>query len=88
MSIHASLTRRQALLLSGAAAAGLAGAALPRWAQAAPAAQPALPVPRLIESRNGEPVTLTLQRTQHRFGTGPAVPARGRAMFYREGEVR
>jgi FtsP/CotA-like multicopper oxidase with cupredoxin domain len=82
MSIHASLTRRQALLLSGAAAAGLAEAALPRWAQAAPAPQATLPVPRLIEARNGEPVTLMLQRTQHSFGTGPAVPARGISASY------
>lgn len=80
MSIHASLTRRQALLLSGAA--GLAAAALPRWAQAAPDPQAALPVPRLIEARNGELVTLTLQRTQHRFGAGPAVPARGISASY------
>lgn len=80
MSIHASLTRRQALLLSGAA--GLAAAVLPRWAQAAPTPRAALPVPRLIEARNGEPVTLALQRTQHRFGTGPAVPAQGISASY------
>jgi FtsP/CotA-like multicopper oxidase with cupredoxin domain len=82
MSIDTSLTRRQALLLSGSAAASLAAAGLPRWAQAAPAAAQALPIPRLIEARNGEPVTLALQKTQHRFGAGAAVPARGISASY------
>ncbi len=55
---------------------------MPRWAQATPAPRDALPVPRWIEARNGEPVTLALQRTQHRFGTGPAAPARGISASY------
>jgi FtsP/CotA-like multicopper oxidase with cupredoxin domain len=82
MSIETSLTRRQALLLSGSAAASLAAAGLPRWAQAAPAAAQALPMPRLIEARNGEPVTLALQKTLHRFGAGPGVPAGGISASY------
>ncbi len=82
MSTDTSLTRRQALLLSSSAVAGLAAVGLPRWAQGAPTAAQALPVPRLIEARNGEPVTLTLQKTQHRFGAGAAVPARGISASY------
>ncbi len=42
----------------------------------------ALPIPQLIEARSGEPVTLTLQKTQHRFGSGPAVPSRGISASY------
>ena len=38
MSIKTSLTRRQALSLSGSAAAGAVAAGLPRWAQGAPSA--------------------------------------------------
>ncbi len=82
MSTTRSLTRRQALLLSGSAAAGLAAAGLPRWAQGAPSAGQGLPIPRLIEARNGEPVVLTLQKTQHRFGSGPLVPSRGISASY------
>jgi FtsP/CotA-like multicopper oxidase with cupredoxin domain len=82
MSIDISLTRRRALLLSGSAAASLAAAGLPRWAQGAPTAAQTLPVPRLIEASNSEPVALALQRTQHRFGAGPAVPARGISSSY------
>ena len=82
MSIDTSLTRRQALLLSGSAAASLAAAGLPRWAQGAPSAAQALPIPHLIEARSGEPVTLALQKTQHRFGPGAAVPARGISASY------
>jgi blue copper oxidase len=81
MSIDTWLTRRQALLLSGSAAAA-AAAGLPRWAQGAPAAAQPLPIPRLIEARNGEPVTLTLQQTQHRFEPGALVPARGISSSY------
>jgi FtsP/CotA-like multicopper oxidase with cupredoxin domain len=80
MSIETPLTRRQALF--GSAAAGLAAAGLPRWAQGAPAGGQALPIPQLIEARSGEPVTLTLQKTQHRFGSGPAVPSRGISASY------
>lgn len=82
MSIKTSLTRRQALMLSGSAAAGLVAAGLPRRAQAAPSAGLALPIPQLIEARSGEPVTLTLQKTQHRFGSGPAVASRGISASY------
>ena len=81
MPIDTSLTRRQALLLSGSAAA-LAAAGLSRWAQGASTAAQALPIPRLIEARNGEPVTLTLQKTQHRFGGGAPVPAQGISSSY------
>ena len=82
MSIKTSLTRRQALMLSGAAAAGLAVGGLPRWARGAPSAASPLPIPQLIEARNGEPVTLSLQKTQHRFGPGPAVPSQGISSSY------
>jgi FtsP/CotA-like multicopper oxidase with cupredoxin domain len=82
MAIDSSLTRRQALLLSGSAAASLAVAGWPRLAHAAPSGGPPLPIPQLIEARPGEPVTLTLQKTQHRFGAGPAVPARGISASY------
>ena len=56
------LTRRQALLLSGSAAAGLAAAGLPRWAHSAPSSALALPIPKLIEARNSEPVTLVVAK--------------------------
>ena len=82
MSIDTSLTRRQALMLSGSAAASLAAAGLPRWAHAAPSGGPSLAIPQLIEARSGEPVTLKLQKTQHRFGAGAAVPARGISASY------
>jgi FtsP/CotA-like multicopper oxidase with cupredoxin domain len=82
MSVNTSLTRRQALMLSGSAAAGLAAAGLPRWARGAPSSGATLPIPRLIEARNGEPVTLSLQKTLHRFGSGPAVPSRGISSTY------
>jgi cuproxidase len=81
MSIDTSLTRRKALLLSGSAAAVVA-AGLPKWAQGAPTAAQALPIPRLIEASDGEPVTLTLQKTQHRFEPGARVPARGISASY------
>ena len=82
MSINTSLTRRRALMLSGSAAAGLAVTGLPRWARGAPSTGAALPIPQLIEARNGEPVSLSLQKTQHRFGPGAAVPARGISSSY------
>ena len=82
MSIDTSLTRRQALMLSGSAAASVAAVGLPRWVHAAPSGGALLPIPQLKEARNGEPVTLTLQKTQHRFGAGPAVPARGISATY------
>lgn len=82
MSINTLLTRRRALMLSGSAAAGLAVTGLPRWALGAPSSGAALPIPQLIEARNGEPVTLSLQKTQHRFGSGAAMPARGISSSY------
>jgi FtsP/CotA-like multicopper oxidase with cupredoxin domain len=80
MSIDTSLTRRQALLLSGSAAA-LAAVGLSRWAQGATTADH-LPIPHLIEARNSEPVVLALQKTQHRFGGAATVPARGISSSY------
>ncbi|PWB57100.1 MAG: multicopper oxidase CueO [Bradyrhizobiaceae bacterium] len=70
-----SLTRRRMLELSGAAAVGIASGARPRLARGA--GSPPLPVPTLIEARSGEPVTLTLQKSRHRFGAGAAVPSTG-----------
>jgi FtsP/CotA-like multicopper oxidase with cupredoxin domain len=82
MSSGTSLTRRQALLLSGSAAASLAAVGWPRWANAAPSDGPPLPIPQLIKAHDGEAVALTLQNTQHRFGSGPAVAARGISASY------
>ncbi|HEY8267327.1 MAG TPA: multicopper oxidase domain-containing protein [Xanthobacteraceae bacterium] len=82
MSIKTSLTRRQVLLLSGAAAAGLTFGSLPQWARSAPTNAPSLPIPALIEARNGEPVTLSLQKSVHRFGHGAAVPSTGISSSY------
>ena len=70
MSIKTSLTRRQALMLSGSAAAGLAVAGLPRWARGAPSSGATLPIPQLIEARNGEPVTLRCRRRNIDLGRG------------------
>ncbi len=77
-----SLTRRQALLLSGGAAAGLALGGVPLWARNASSAAPPLPIPTLIDARAGEPVTLALQKTRHRFGAGAAVPSTGISASY------
>ena len=82
MSTKRSLTRRQALLYSAAGAAGFALGSVPRLtANAAAAARP-LPIPTLIEARNGEPVTLALQKSSHRFGSGAAVPSTGISSSY------
>jgi FtsP/CotA-like multicopper oxidase with cupredoxin domain len=75
-----SLTRRQALLLSGAAAATLDG--LPFSALGASLDGPTLPVPSLIDARDGETVTLALQRSRHRFGAEPAVRSSGISASY------
>ncbi|HWB45005.1 MAG TPA: multicopper oxidase domain-containing protein [Hyphomicrobiaceae bacterium] len=88
MSGRSALTRRQALMLSASATAGLVTAGLPRWALGAPAAAQPLPIPRLIEARSGEPVTLTLQKTQHRFLPGRAVPSHGISASYLSPVVR
>lgn len=82
MSFKDSLTRRQALLLSASAAAGFALNGLPRFAHGAPSSAPTLPIPSLIDARDGEAVTLTLQRTRHRFGLGAAVPSTGISSSY------
>ena len=82
MSKPSALTRRQALLLSASATAGFVASVLPRWAQGAPAAVQALPIPTLIEASSGEPVTLALQKTQHRFVPGRAVPSQGISASY------
>lgn len=82
MSKPSALTRRQALLLSASATAGFVASVLPRWAQGAPAAVQALPIPTLIEASSREPVTLALQKTQHRFVPGRAVPSQGISASY------
>ncbi|MBI4274300.1 MAG: multicopper oxidase domain-containing protein, partial [Rhizobiales bacterium] len=82
MSVSTSLTRRQALMLSSAAAAGLALGSLPRLARSAPSLASSLPIPTLIEARNGEPVILSLQKSRHRFGSGPVVASTGISSSY------
>ena len=82
MSINTSLTRRQALVLSSAAAAGFAVGGLPRAARSALLTAPFLSIPTLIEARNGEVVTLSLQKTRHRFGSGSPVPSTGISSSY------
>lgn len=82
MSSKTTLTRRQALVLSGAGAAGLALGTLPQWADAAPSTAPPLPIPTRIDARDGEPVTLTLQKSRHRFGSGTAVLSTGISASY------
>lgn len=82
MSNKKSLTRRQALLLSGGAAAGLTLGGVPLWARSASSAALPLPIPTLIEARDGEPVTLALQKSRHRFGSGAAVPSTGISASY------
>ena len=82
MSTKTILTRRQALLLSGAGAAGLALGSMPLWARGTSSAAPALPIPTLIEARDGEPVTLALQKSRHRFGSGAAVASTGISSSY------
>lgn len=77
MSKKSSFTRRETLMMSSAAAAGLALGGVPRWASGAPVIAPSLPIPTLIEARDSEPVTLTLQKTRHRFGAGAAAAATG-----------
>jgi FtsP/CotA-like multicopper oxidase with cupredoxin domain len=65
------------LALSGAAAVGLATGGPPQPARGALSSAPPLPIPALIEARDGEPVTLALQKTRHRFGAGASVPSTG-----------
>ena len=58
-----SLSRRQFIQASGIA---LCAGAMPRTASAAGQQQP-LPIPPLIESRRGQPLFLTLQRSHWSF---------------------
>lgn len=58
-----SLSRRQFIQASGIA---LCAGAIPRTASAAGQQQP-LPIPPLIESRRGQPLFLTLQRSHWSF---------------------
>lgn len=82
MSVKSSFTRRRALLLSASAAAGLALDSLPRFAHGAPSGAPTLPIPDLIDAHDGEAVTLSLRKTRHRFGSGPAVSSMGISSSY------
>jgi FtsP/CotA-like multicopper oxidase with cupredoxin domain len=66
MTNDTPVTRRRALLLSGAAAAGFAVDRMSGVARAQ-ASSASLPLPELIDARDGEPVTLTLQHSRHRF---------------------
>jgi FtsP/CotA-like multicopper oxidase with cupredoxin domain len=81
MTTTHSLTRRQALLASGAAIAGLAAGSFPPLAFGQTASPP-LPIPKLIEARDAEPVTLMLQKSRHRFRAGAAVPSFGISSTY------
>lgn len=66
-----SLSRRQFIKASGVA---LCAGAAPLKAHAA-GQQPALPVPPLLESRRGQPLFLTLQRSHWSFTPAPAPPS-------------
>ncbi len=68
-----SLSRRQFIKASGVA---LCAGAAPLKAHAA-GQQPALPVPPLLESRRGQPLFLTLQRSHWSFTPAPAPPSGG-----------
>lgn len=61
-----SFSRRQFIQASGIA---LCAGAIPRTASAAGQQQP-LPIPPLIESRRGQPLFLTLQRSHWSFTQG------------------
>lgn len=65
-----SLSRRQFIKASGVA---LCAGAAPLKAHAA-GQQPALPVPPLLESRRGQPLFLTLQRSHWSFTPGTRAP--------------
>lgn len=68
-----SFSRRQFIQASGLA---MLVSTLPAKANAAGQQQP-LPVPPLLESRRGQPLFLTLQRTHWSFNGGPKVPVWG-----------
>ncbi len=77
------ISRRSLLVLAGAGAAGAAiNWLLPGSAQSALGAGPALPIPALIEARDGQPVTLALQTGRHSFGVGPEVATTGISSGY------
>ena len=82
MAIKTLLTRRGALLGGSAGMAGLALGGLPKIANGAPAIAQPLPIPNLVEARDGEPITLALQKARHRFGSGAAVPSSGISSSY------
>ena len=82
MSIKKPFTRRQMLLLSSAAAAGFTFSGLPRLAQGALSPAPRLPIPTLIDASHDDPVTLTLQKSRHRFGSGAPVRSTGISSSY------
>jgi len=65
-----SLSRRQFIQASGIA---LCAGAMPLTASAAGQQQP-LPIPPLIESRRGQPLFLTLQRSHWSFTQGTRAP--------------
>ncbi len=68
-----SLSRRQFIQASGIA---LCAGAMPLTASAAGQQQP-LPIPPLIESRRGQPLFLTLQRSHWSFTPATAVRRSG-----------
>lgn len=68
-----SLSRRQFIKASGVA---LCAGAAPLKAHAA-GQQLALPVPPLLESRRGQPLFLTLQRSHWSFTPGTRAPSGG-----------
>lgn len=73
MTDNGRITRRTLLALSGAGAAALATGGLPDIAWAA---APALPLPKLVEGRDGETIVLTMRPGSHSFdGVRPAATA-------------
>ncbi len=82
MAIKTLISRREAFLGSGAGLAGLALSGLPDWADGAPSVAPPLPIPSLIEARDGEPVSLALQNSRHRFDGRSAVASSGISASY------
>ena len=81
MSTKTLLSRRQALILSSTAVAGVV-LGLSRAARGATSSAPPLPIPTLIDAHNGETVTLSLQSGRHQFGAGAAVASRGISSSY------
>ena len=75
MRTSISLTRREAILASGVATAGLLLGVRRLPAFAASGDGPALPIPRLIEARSDRPVVLAMAASRHDFGRGQAASA-------------